>query len=441
MTETEIASPSYARVRKAQLTSASGVSYNLIDHITEFYISQSIDSVSLKGSLKILDSIGLLEDFPLRGEETLDLELEGLDTGVIKRIKAHVYSIGNIVVTDNNDAVGYDMNFVSDISYGAGKRRIIEPYETIISEIVKSIFSKYFFQVPSPTRIQQYGVEYFQLTRDKGLYIQPTEGIFRCIIPRYVPTEAMLFLASRSYSSDSKSCAFRFFETMDAFYFVTDEFLIQKSIDETPKKFFYNAVTSKTPENMYEQIINLDVLENSDRIDVPNDIYSGSYRNNVIEIDLLRKTVNNLRFDYTRDADFLKTSGEKVDRRPKHTQQFIEQTFTEENERRFLLFKDYASPGDIPGQLRGDQYIPRIVSNKVSYLHHINNTAVSAQIKGRLDIQAGETVSLEVLEFTLNDVKKKNPQLSGNYIVRTVIHSCVGENLTTTMNLIKYDWE
>lgn len=429
MTETQVASPSYARVRKAELRSVTGTVKNIIDLITEFHLIRSIDSVSYKGYLRIFDSIGFMEDFPLRGEETIDLELESLDIGTIKRISVHIHSITNVVVTDNNDGVGYDLNFISTTSFYAGKRRVLEPYDTSISRIVDTIYSKYFRGTPA-------------LTRDKPIFIQPTEGNFRCIIPRYVPTEAMLFLASRAYSSESKSCSFRFFETLDAFYFVTDEFLIQRSLERGPKQFLYNAVTSKTPENLYRQVINLDSLENTNRVDVASDIYSGAYRNNVIEIDLLKKTVKNIRFNYTTDGDFITTSGERgVDRRPKHTQSFISQTFDEENERRFLLIKDYASPGDVPGQCREDCFIPQIVSNKVSYLHHLNSTVVSAQTKGRLDIEAGEVITLDVLEFTINDVKQKHPQLSGNYLVHTVTHSCIGENLTTSMRLLKYDWE
>ena len=60
---------------KATLTSYDGLSQPLDGVLSHIYITESINNDCLRGSVKILDKIGILETLPIRGEETLEMTL------------------------------------------------------------------------------------------------------------------------------------------------------------------------------------------------------------------------------------------------------------------------------------------------------------------------------------------------------------------------------
>jgi hypothetical protein len=75
------------------------------------------------------------------------------------------------------------------------------------------------------------------------------------------------------------------------------------------------------------------------------------------------------------------------------------------------------------------------------YQYHLNSTAISVDLKGRLDIQAGNVVNISVKDLDQSKDKKDNNQLSGNYLVHTVKHAVDGGNLRTSLRLVKYNWD
>jgi hypothetical protein len=257
----------------------------------------------------------------------------------------------------------------------------------------------------------------------------------------------MYFLASRGFSTESTSCSYRFFETLEGYFFVTDEFLIQRSVnagENSDKRVIplkYDPVVSKDPRNSLEQIITLETFQNQKRVDSAEDLYSGGYFNKVVEVDLLRRQTREVTFNYSANADFVDMSGQRTDGTSTiHTQEYMNSIFTRENARDFILYRDYTTTGDLPSQINGEQFITEIVGRRVAYNHHLNNTAVSASIKGRFDIMAGDIVNLEIPDFTNNDRKERNRQLSGNYLVHTVVQEMEYDVLNTNMKLVKYDW-
>jgi hypothetical protein len=267
------------------------------------------------------------------------------------------------------------------------------------------------------------------------------------VIPNYTPSEAMYFLSTKAYISENgfTSCSFRFFETLDDFYFVSDEYLIKYAVSENKVLKLVNAPqVSKDPKYLGQQIVSIESIEYPKRVDTAEDLHSGGYANRVIELDFMRKRVNlpeEQYFIYSKDSSFLDMNGKK--HTPEsyiHTQNFMEDTFTEENAKRFIVFRDYSRTGDIPGPLATNQFITEIIQRRVSYYHHLNSTAIAVSIKGRLDIAPGNVIELEMQELNASTNKSRNSQLSGNYLVHTVNNSVIGEELNTNLKLVKYDW-
>jgi hypothetical protein len=415
--------PGHYKTISILLTSYDGTKQvDMSNLIFSYTIEESINNDSIRGTAEVMDNTGLADNFPIRGEETLVITVE--DALKKKRVyEMAVYKVSDVVIKDTNDGLRYKLHFVTKSRFDAGSRRIIRPFENLISDIAEIIFSSYY-------------------TGNKELLVEETEGSFRCVIPNYTPMQAMNFLASRAYSTKSPSCSFRFFETADNFYFVSDEFLINRALEnqELIKEFTYSDAISNTGDKFVSRMQNLIRIENSDRVNTPIDLYSGAYKSNVIEIDFVKKTVEDVRFDYETEKNKFVTVLNNKETRDVHTDLFKQNYFTEENERRYLLFKDYSSIGDIPGQLRAEQHLSEITNRRISYRHHLNNTVVYAVAQGRLDLMAGDIIRLVIPEFSSAVDKVENKILSGVYLVSDCTNIFNMELHETQLKLLKYDW-
>lgn len=429
---------------------------------TQLTFMQSINATAWTGSFRIVDSTGLLEkkNFKFRGEEKLSFTVETFDGKMENplEVEAQVISITNVRPTENLTGVLFDINFMSRISYGAGKRRVRQSFHDLrADEIVHNIFKKFYGNNrlvedgPAEGEVIPFDATKYRTT-DLGngirvpFYIQPTEGLMRSVVPNLPPSDAITMFAQRSFSQNSPSCTFRFFETFTGFWFVTDEFLIQHGVQnsQTIEEFAYNAVNSQDSQQTKLQTNTFKTFSNPQRVSTPKDIFSGGYRSKVIEVDLGRRRARNIDFNFVEDANYYTMEGERISSRNVtdamlHSREFAEETFTDENARRMLVFKDYY---DDSGQtLRANQHHPEILQNRAAYSHHISQTTVNAELNAsRLDLRPGKIINVKVPKFTIEQTPDDpyNDYLSGNYLIVTITHQLIDNIMTTNMTLTKY---
>ena len=452
--------PSYGSWKTVIVKSFDGVAeMDITGMVTEVQIIQSMGSPLYRGSLRVLDTVGLLENkgFKIRGEESLELVLETKDlkqsrgpNGLVE-IRAQVISVDNVDVTENGTGLIYTLQWISESSYKVGKRRIRAPFkDRKASDVVEAIFKKYFYRLSKVRRsgdneIIPFGATKYQMAGTDGrhFYLQPTEGDLRCLIPNMDPTGAMKFLTNRSYSKDSPSCSFRFFETIDGYFYVTDEFLVKRGTENNQivEEFSFNPLNSMDPSLPEMSTNTFGTFKIPNRVDTASDMRSGAYKNEVHEIDLTRRRAVVKSFDYLDNAKYFDMSGQRVKpREGRHSPEFIRDTFTEENTKRFIVYKDYYDQSG--PTLRSNQYFTEIIQNQSMYASHLMNTMVTATITGRMDLRPGNLISVRVPSFKVqtNPESPYNEQLSGNYLIYSVGSSFKENILNTTLTLIKYDW-
>jgi hypothetical protein len=254
----------------------------------------------------------------------------------------------------------------------------------------------------------------------------------------------MKLLQTQAYQPETPSNSFKFFETLDNFYFATDEYFIKTAQRKDLVDLFYSPSSNADGRDPSDQINRVEELNVVSRgIDTASDIFSGSYRNRITEIDFLRRKVVHNIFDYSKDANYIDMSGNtrNLSDNP-HTEAFRNDMFTDENAKDFLVYKDFQQPGDIPGSLHTDRHISQIASNRLSYDLHLNATKVQCQLKGRLDIMPGMIVNLDVQNMDGVNTLSKHTNLSGKYLVVGTIHARSKESntLNTALELAKFDW-
>lgn len=448
--------PSVCEIQKAEIVSYNNTTKRDItsNFISRFEITQSMDAVAYSGFLFVVDNIGILDGLPIRGEETLNLWLKGMDLGTEVRISAMIHRVSDITPSQSSNGATYKLHFVSKTTFNSTTKRITAAYSDTVATMAYKMFKAYYAklgssdnrQVNNDSKFLPFGTVRHSLIEEprRQFFIQPTNKSADIIIPRLTPSEAMFFVAARGFNSETPSQTFRFFETLENYYFCTDEYFLKSITADDVVSMYYAPVASYDALNAAGQLNRIESLHVlSKGIDTSTDIFSGSYRNEVVEIDLIRRRLDISKFNYD-DAQYIDMTGtvKSIDKNP-HTEKFRNDTFTENNARRFMIFRNYTRPGDItPNILRADENLAEIVHNRVSYYHHLNNTSVMAGLKGRLDIRPGMIVNLDIK--TLDGVRSSvgiNQTLSGRYLVQSTVHSRDDEGtLNTMLKMAKFDW-
>lgn len=449
--------PAICTLDEVQMTGYSGGSREISNLITGFSITQSMDTVSWSGYFNVLDKEGVLGSFPIRAEETLGIRMTCHDIATTLEFFAQVIRISDIVPDESSNGTMYKMHFVSVVTFQGSTRNVIKSYTETPEEIVRQVFDTYFARIGTGVttdrdprsrgaRTLPYATKRYAITSDnqRNVYIQRTGNRLKTIIPNYPPAKAMQFLASRSYAGDdSPSQTFRFFETIENYYFTTDEFFIKEIEENRIIKLYYGPAGSLDPSKPYEQINRVESIRIlSAGLDVETDIFSGAYRSKVTELDFNRRRVEYLNFDYS-NTRYIDMSGNtrSLEDNP-HTADFRNAFFTSENAKRFLVFKDFTGRDDSPSPvLHPNRYFGDIAVNRVSYYHHLNNTMLQASLKGRLDLRPGQIIDLDIKQLNVSGDATLDDKLAGRYMIKTTQHSAVNkEILSTNVLLVKFDW-
>jgi hypothetical protein len=464
--------PTYYNLQKATIRTEFGQSFSTLDItalIPSITLTSSIESETMFGSARVIDSVGLLEETPgrdpLRGEEQIIFEIADSKTinenggigaqGTVAepyKFVGFIYKIDNVQTKGVNDGMTYDIHFVSYQSFRANTYELIRSFiDEKISDVANTIFTDYYQSTETLNFIPE--------DQRKRLILEPTDGLYRCTIPKMRPDETMDFLARRSYSVTSPSCLFRFFESSRAFHYVTDEKLYRLAndaadpdYDETRNfNFTYLDAIPNTLEYFDAQINNLEVIENTDRVNSFDDIFSGAYRNKVYALDILSRRLNLVddtnQYDYLQSGRFQDAPGSDNVIRDRHTYKFIRTVHRQDSpQKKWLVVQNYTE-GERSGinAMQAETYYPVIISNRQSYSKHVESIVLSAQGPGRLDITAGDMVTLEVKEFRMTNSGEDgsfepNKRLTGEYIVKTVTHNMERDKMSNSYVLIKRNW-
>lgn len=408
---------------------------NLVPTIS---FTESMLSDSIRGSMNVVDASGLLESYPIRGEENLYLEMEDA-LGNVRKYNLFVYRVDNVKIANNSDVLSYTLHFVSRQRFLADQKRVTASFNKPVSDMVQEVYGRYCRDISySGPRNREGFVDV-----NKSIVVEDTEGNLKLIIPRLTPMQAIKFLESRAYSSRSPSCSFRFFESADSFYFVTDEYLVNKAItDDKIFEFAYAPVLPQDTGHILSQMTNFNAMTNVSRVDTFEDMHSGAYKNKVIVLDIVNRTTNIMdpSFDYTTaEGSYFQGTGDTLDKIDRHSDSFISRVFNEDNARRFLMVRDYAE--EDAGQLRGEQFLPQITSNRLSYFSNLGALKITSSGAGRLDITCGDLIRMDLTQFlSVSRDPKPNPQLSGVYMVETVNRVFDKEVYTNYYTLVKRKW-
>ena len=166
---------------------------NPADQVTFIDIYEDFNSPSLYAEITMDDKIGILQDFPLIGEEEFEITFLTPGLSYPTTYKFYTYSISDVQQSMNSKGYSYVIKCVSKEQLIQSNINILQSYNETIDSIVTNIFNRY-------------------LQTDKILDVDPCKGTETIIIPKITPFMAIDLIRKRAVHSKFTSSSFVFFE-------------------------------------------------------------------------------------------------------------------------------------------------------------------------------------------------------------------------------------
>lgn len=273
---------------------------SIMPQVTEFVLYQSIYSQILKAQLAIYDAINLLNNYPLVGEETIEVTLEQTneDSTYVKDTYTLTFLISdvrNLDISRSGREQAYFLELQSVESYENSKCNMSMAYHDNIENIIESVLKD-------------------KLKTNKVYYpYESTKKVREIVIPLSHPFEAIKFLCRHAVAENTdKYSSFTFYEALDpvtrSSYFVfkpLQKYTHERSEDEAAlqssknKPYFYvsNIEALRNNPTTMAALMSQGFTENrsilslkyNKRYSTQEKLIGGYFDNEYVEINLLQK--------------------------------------------------------------------------------------------------------------------------------------------------------
>ena len=311
------------RITTMKLTSANldiktGSGANMLDlttsvwHELNFY--EDIYSPIVSGDITLTDTVGLIESFPIIGEEILDVSFSTAGAElpptagpsavgsappvseapkqVINRFR--VYKVDPPVqVTDNSRTI--KLYFVTDNQFTNLLSKVRKIYPTkqnipntrtadndklyTLADMARDIFYDFFIGKKKPLK---------QPATRKPFLVEPTRYKSEIVIPNWNPFKAISFLASKAVSAnpETKGANFVFYQTLQGFRFVSIETLMlggfrlfkEKDSDVVAEEYPHLAINAMLETATTDKSSHIPIYDNNIVIDPTVKPFVASYK-------------------------------------------------------------------------------------------------------------------------------------------------------------------
>lgn len=376
----------------------TSASVNPADQITFIDIYEDFNSPSLYAEITFSDNINLINDFPIIGEEELQITFQTPGLAYPTTYKLYSFSVSNIQQSENSKGFEYVVKFTSKEQLVQGNINILQSYKENINDIVKNIFDRY-------------------LSTDKVVSIDPCKGNEPITFPKLTPFSAIDMLRQRAVHPKYLSSSFVFYENQDGFNFKCIEQLIDDGKPNIASKKFYYFSGGKTSTNsealMFRNIIE---FENIFRADVTDLIQEGGLKNRVKSFDLFTKNVSDVEFDATKKFNSFVSLDKK---NTLSVSDNIVKDFANKPTFNFFIPKD---------SNRNDNFLDNMMGARLSFLKMFNANVVRIYVPGDSSLKVGDVIELNLPKSSGTTKTPESEELvGGNYVISRLRH-----NITTT---------
>ena len=414
-----------------------------IDMIQAFKSIQIFEGVTynfIYGNITILDTSGIIESFPLVGEEKISFKIKKkMGSEEYFDVKGHIYSITNRQKKEGSNLVEtYQLNFISELAMLNQIHRVSKTYTGKISSMVEKISSDY-LKLKKIDKIEEKSLKPYET-----ILIEDTMDNNKLNIPNLNPIESINFLNKFAYSqnendADPFNTTFFFYQTRQGFFYQSIEKSIlnfKKSLKEQKNKVKYefnilkNTLIRDKPNELFNlddvfTVSNFEILNMYDNFEAVN---SGYYGGTNIGYDTLTKSFHKYDFNYDKNFD-------KIVNLEKYNTNSKDFIFNKNPEKTNIFTLPTKAGSDkskyISQKTKKDIFYDK--REKINLLKYIkksrfnNGLVIKINIPSHPKINVNDIINLKFPSFMRDDSGKKmgfdDKYFSGDYVVISIEHT------------------
>ena len=390
-------------VDEIKLVSYSGFELDLRKIVGDFSIYEDLYSNTLSGSLVFPDSMNLVANTPIIGDE--DLYITFYTPGVDykpRRVRFKVFKISSFVRGTGTTTVAVRLEFVSHLAELSLRTKLNRALRRMtFQEMVWAVYAD--LQSQDPALPEILGMATF--------------GQSTVIVPNWSPLYAINWFAHRSVSVENQQIAdYLFFETLDGANFFSlsklKEFLPAAKYRSAPSGF-----RSDDGERMIEaELRNISSYAIRDMGDKLRETKLGMYASSMLVHETTTKSYYTSRFSY-RDS-FGDTPHMNKGRMIPYDSPV--------QDRYAAHLKYYDKSHFMFDGIDDTNYIDRS-QNRQSLLNQMNAMTMTIDVYGDTMLRVGNMIEVEFFsqEYTKDKDDFLDPYLSGKYMITAIMHNVV----------------
>lgn len=386
------------------LLSKKNIGFDLTPFLVEFNLYEDIFSNHLYGNIVVSDSFNLIEKVPIETEELIAVDIT---TPTLPQKFKKIFKIYKIsdrsIIRDNNTQV-FAIHFASVEFLSDMLLPLFIPFQGVIGDVVEEIFTNY---IATETELR--------------MLSEPSNKV-KFVATGWTPFKCINWLASRSIPKDETNKTFLFYESNQAYYFVTVDYLFKQV---ARGKYIYSVSNVRdgkdTPDINREMFIikNLDMVETTDMIKNNTNGYTAS---RLITLDIYNKEYK--LSDYIHDTDIeMKNPAGHMSFYPINGRLF--QTSASN------YFKENVN-----------EKIIDIYSNRRSNMLELTNKRLNITVPGRTDMEVGNMIYISYPALGYADesdsaTPREDKLYSGDYLITAIHHKISKLDHSMIMECVK----
>lgn len=418
-------------INEITLICTNGTEIDLMPFLVELNITEDIFSTSLYGNIMIADSIGLIENGPIVGEEyiRIDVNTPGMDSHIFKTFRVYSLSDRTVILDDKSQV--FTLHFCSPEVFIDTYAKIFKTFKGKIADVAANIYVNY-LQSARNIVVDPKTKQFVDSNDQTSLtMINDSDNQITFTCPGWGAMKTLSWLASKAITPGSHAADNLLFETTQGFYWGSVS-QIMKTFNDNKKvaaEFYYSPNNLRIHEGpvavngVQYTVPNLTrsytIMEDFKIIDSFNTLKSnqtGYYANQVLAVDLTHKKYQYNNFDYV--ADFQKYP---------HMDQYPPFTSGQFRNPNMVTQVAYSTPGLFNNSTENvNEKVAAIKQNRLSLLAGLSNIKIEGTVPGRTDLEAGSVVYFGMPKMGPKDgtdaTETFDEYMSGLYMLSCIRH-------------------
>ena len=362
-------------------------------------IYEDMEEPTVYAEINMVDSINLVKDFPIIGEEELEIAFVTPSRDKITTYKFTVFSVEGTSVAVTGKASMYTLKAVTKEHFTNSKNQIEKTYNTTVDQIVLDVLAN-------------------EVKTARPINVEATRGLYKITIPRSSPFEAVDMLRQWAIAKRPSGGVFVFYENQHGFNFTSIERLLEEGMGTIASRLFTYAPTTNTDKKREAfSFRNIQRFQHLSKFDTIDKVSGGVFKNTSRSFDLQTKEFKESTFELDKQLTKFET-GEKKAVVPNSNK--LVNDAKEGSSYYMFSAKDTS---------KGNSYVSDFVGYRRAFTKMFNQNVTRVMVYGDNYLAVGDVVTLDLPDTSGTTEKKtKDQRFSGNYLITKLRHLIVQED-------------